>query len=388
MSTRLAVVLVVVAVLVAGALFVLRPPAGDRTSTGAGPAAGGPARPPAPAPAPAGPSTTSVEGLFEVGFTQPRYPDRPADHTGGLDEHLVGFIDTAQRSVDIAIYDFDLPNVAQALARANARGAKVRMVTDTDTLESNNAAVKSAFKTLTQAGIPIVDDKRRAIMHHKFVVVDGQVVLTGSWNFTTGDTYRLNNNAVIVHSPPVAQNYSAEFEKMFVDRKFGPSKPKGVPNPRVTVGTTTIETLFSPQDDPDELLLRYVRAAKSKIDFLAFSFTDDTLGQAVMERAKAGVKVRGVFETTGSETKYAEYGPMKAAGLEVYQDGNPYVLHHKVFVIDDRITVFGSYNFSDNAATSNDENMLIVDDPALAASFAGEVERMLTLAKNPVKDRK
>ena len=322
MSARLAVVVVVVvAVLVAGALFVFRPQAGDRTSTGAGPAPGGQARPPAPAPA--GPSTTSVEGLFEVGFTQPRYPDRPADRTGGLDEHLVTFIDTAQRSVDIAIYDFDLPNVAQALARANARGARVRMVTDTDTLENNNAAIKSAFKTLTQAGIPIVDDKRRAIMHHKFVVVDGQVVLTGSWNFTTGDTYRLNNNAVIVHSPPVAQNYSAEFEKMFVDRKFGPSKPEGVPNPRVTVGSTTIETLFSPQDDPDEQLLRYVRAARSKIDFLAFSFTDDKLGQAVMERAKAGVKVRGVFETTGSETKYAEYGPMKRPGSRSTRTGIP-----------------------------------------------------------------
>ena len=90
-----------------------------------------------------------------------------------------------------------------------------------------------------------MDDKRRAIMHHKFVVVDGQVVLTGSWNFTTGDTYRLNNNAVIIHSPAVAQNFSAEFEKMFVERKFGPNKPKGVPNPSVTAGD---------DDDRDPLL--------------------------------------------------------------------------------------------------------------------------------------
>jgi phosphatidylserine/phosphatidylglycerophosphate/cardiolipin synthase-like enzyme len=193
---------------------------------------------------------------------------------------------------------------------------------------------------------------------------------------------------VIVHSPPVAQNFTAEFEKMFVERKFGPNKPKGMPNPRVSAGATTIEALYSPQEDPDATLVQYVRSAKSKIDFLAFSFTDDRLGAAVLERAKAGVKVRGVFETTGSETKYSEYGPMKAAGLEVYQDGSPYVMHHKVFVIDDRITVFGSYNFSDNAATSNDENMLIVDDPALATSFTGEVERMVTLAKNPLKERK
>src|SRR5215203_4977579 len=98
------------------------------------------------------------------------------------------------------------------------------MVTDTDTLQNKDAAIQLAFKTLRDAGITVVDDQRRPIMHHKFVVSDGAVVLTGSWNFTTGDTYRLNNNAVIVHSPPVAQNYSAEFEKMFVGRKFGPSK--------------------------------------------------------------------------------------------------------------------------------------------------------------------
>jgi len=265
----------------------------------------------------------------------------------------------------------------------------VRMVMDSDTLNNTkDQSVQRAIGKVKGAGIPIVGDNRQPIMHNKFVVRDGDTVWTGSWNFTSGDTYRLNNNAVIIHSPQVAQNFGAEFEKMFVDRKFGPSKPKGVPNPRVTVGSTTIETLFSPQEDPDEKLLQYVGAAKSKIDFLAFSFTDDKLGKAVMERAKAGVKVRGVFETTGSETKYSEYGPMKAAGLEVYQDGNPYVLHHKVFVIDDRITVFGSYNFSDNAATSNDENMLIVDDPALSASFTAEAERMLALARNPVKDRK
>jgi phosphatidylserine/phosphatidylglycerophosphate/cardiolipin synthase-like enzyme len=78
---------------------------------------------------------------------------------------------------------------------------------------------------------------------------------------------------------------------------------------------------------------------------------------------------------------------MREAGLEVYQDGNPYVMHHKVFVIDRRITVFGSFNFTDNAARSNDENMVIVDDPGFAGAFTEEVERIITQAKNPVKAR-
>jgi len=93
--------------------------------------------------------------------------------------------------------------------------------------------------------------------------------------------------------------------------------------------------------------------------------------------------VAGVFERTGSQTRFSEYGAMTQAGLEVYQDGNPYVMHHKVIVLDGRTTVVGSFNFSDNADRDNDENLLIVDDPGFASQYLAEVERILTLARNP-----
>jgi phosphatidylserine/phosphatidylglycerophosphate/cardiolipin synthase-like enzyme len=111
------------------------------------------------------------------------------------------------------------------------------------------------------------------------------------------------------------------------------------------------------------------------------------MGKAVLDRAKAGVSVAGVFEKTGSETRFSEFGIMKQAGLDVYQDGNPYVMHHKVFVLDGRTTVFGSFNFSDGADRDNDENALIVDDPGFASLYLQEVDRMLALARNPSSAR-
>src|SRR5436853_111362 len=82
-----------------------------------------------------------------------------------------------------------------ALARAAGRGVRVRMVTDTDTLENTGEPpVQAALRTVRAAGIPVVGDNRQPIMHHKFTVVDGEWVQTGSWNYTDGDTYRLNNN--------------------------------------------------------------------------------------------------------------------------------------------------------------------------------------------------
>ncbi|HXI17634.1 MAG TPA: phospholipase D-like domain-containing protein, partial [Chloroflexota bacterium] len=333
------------------------------------------------------PAPNSAGAWYEILFTSPIIPDRKENHKGGLDDRLVALIDSSRRTLDLAIYDFDLKNVADAMARARQRGVTVRMVTDTDTLQNKNAEIQAALKVVRDAGIPLVDDQRRAIMHHKFAVSDREIVLTGSWNFTVGDTYRLNNNAVVIRSPEIATNFATEFEKMFTQRQFGPTKSKEKPHPSVTIGTSRIETYFAAEEDPSERLVQLIRGAQTKIDFLAFSYTQDALGQAMIERSRAGIKVRGVFERTGSETRFSEFGAMKSAGLEVYQDGSPYVMHHKVIVVDDRYTVFGSFNFSDNAADDNDENLLIVDDPTFSRAFLAEVDRMVTLAKNPVRAR-
>lgn len=90
-----------------------------------------------------------------------------------------------------------------------------------------------------------------------------------------------------------------------------------------------------------------------------------------------------MFENTGSNTEFSEYTEMKKTGLDVRQDGNPYLMHHKVFIIDGKTVVLGSFNFSQNAETENDENLLIVDDPSLAQQFIAEFGRVYDQAKNP-----
>jgi phosphatidylserine/phosphatidylglycerophosphate/cardiolipin synthase-like enzyme len=321
---------------------------------------------------------------YEVWFTTPTYPDKAENRHGGIDEHFVQFVDGATKTLDIAVYDFDLENVAQAMARAVQRGVVVRMVTDSDTVNNTkDADVQNAFKIVRDAGISVIPDERQAIMHNKFAVRDGEEVWTGSWNFTRGDTYRLNNNAARLHSPELARSYTTEFEAMFKQHQFGGKRPKTGPSPAVQVGSAQMQVLFAPDNNVAQRLAERINASTQSVRFLAFSFTQDAMGKAVTSRAQAGVAVSGVFEKTGSETRFSEYGAMKKAGLDVYQDGNPYLMHHKVFVLDGRTTVFGSFNFSDSADKDNDENCLIVDDPAFAAQFSGEVDRMLEAAKHP-----
>jgi phosphatidylserine/phosphatidylglycerophosphate/cardiolipin synthase-like enzyme len=261
---------------------------------------------------------------------------------------------------------------------------QVRMVIDSDTLNNTrDQNIQRALGKLKAAGIPIVGDNRQPIMHDKFVVRDGEAVWTGSWNFTIGDTYRLNNNAVVFRSRELAENYAAEFRKMFEAKQFGPNKPKGVPHPVITIGGARIENYFAPQDNVSQHIVEQLREARRSIRFLAFSFTHDRIAQTVLDRAAAGVQVTGVFETTGSETRFSEYGKFKQAGLDVYQDGNPYVMHHKVFIVDDETVIFGSFNFSQNADKDNDENLLIVHDAGFVRPFIQEFDKVLAVAKDP-----
>ena len=333
---------------------------------------------PAPAPQP------SAGGPYEVYFSTPVYPDRPETRRGGIDERFVEFVDAATRTLDVAAYEFDLENVAQAMTRAKTRGVAVRMVTDSDTVNATrDEATQKALNLVRDAGITIVPDERSAIMHHKFAVRDGEEIWTGSWNLTVGDTYRLNNNAVRMQSPELARAFAEEFETMFTQKKFGVGRARGQVNPPVQVGPMRVQVLFAPEDGVAQKIAERIGQASSQIRFLAFSFTHDGIGQAVLDRAKAGISVAGVFEKTGSETRFSEMGAMKQAGLKVYQDGNPYVMHHKVFVLDGKTTIVGSFNFSDGADRDNDENVLIVDDPGFAGRYLQEVERMLALARNP-----
>jgi phosphatidylserine/phosphatidylglycerophosphate/cardiolipin synthase-like enzyme len=296
----------------------------------------------------------------------------------------------------MAIYDFGLDSVADALLRAQMRGVRIRVVTDTDNLKNPPS------QRLVNAGVPVVDDKRGALMHHKFAVFDGATLLTGAWNFAERDTLRHNNNTAVFRSPDLARNFTNEFEKMFTARRLGPTKPRDVPNPVVQVGNTRVETWFASEQDLPPVILQRVRAARSNVAFMAFSFTLDDIGTALQQLVQNGVGVWGVIETTGSDTKQSEYGRLKDLkaqephppfpgcqdGPAVLTDGNPYLMHHKVFVIDQRTVILGSFNFTNNAANDNDEAMLIVDDPTFARQFLAEFCRVYNVAVNKAAAKK
>lgn len=319
------------------------------------------------------PSSPSAE-WYDIYFTTPGVLN-----PNGPDVALARLFDSATQSIDVASYELDREIVVQALLNAHARGVRVRVVTDIDILL--DAQEGEAYGRLDEAGIPMVAGNSNSIMHNKFAVVDGATVWTGSWNFTDNDTERHNNHGIALYSPELAANYTATFLKMWDLQEFGPNRQPGGVQHALLIQGTPVENYFSPEDGVTAHLVERVGRAQRSVVFMAFSFTSDPIGDAMLERASRGVAVRGVFETVGSDTEYSEFTRLFRAGLDVRRDGNPYLMHHKVLILDETTVVLGSFNFSQNAERSNDENVLIIEDPALAARFLQEFQTIYAQAR-------
>jgi phosphatidylserine/phosphatidylglycerophosphate/cardiolipin synthase-like enzyme len=318
-----------------------------------------------PSESPASPDSQAAPGL-EVFFTDPDAPSA-GDYVGGPDEVLVAALDGARASIDVAIYNLNLWSVRDALLRAQRRGVVVRLVTESDNLE--NAEVQE----LIEAGIPVVSDRREGLMHNKFVVIDRSQVWLGSMNFTVGGTYYDANNLLVIRSAAVAEDYSLEFEEMFTEDLFGPSVRAATPNPLVELDGTLVEVYFSPDDGVTARLEALIYEAQESIHFLAFSFTSNELGAAILDQAAAGLLVSGVMDAEQVVSNQGtEYDPFLQAGLDVRLDGLDGLMHHKVLIIDRSIVVTGSFNFTASAEERNDENLVILYSPELAAAFLDE----------------
>ena len=322
------------------------------------------------------PAPSSInDNSIVVFFTLPAAPGS-ASYEGGPDEHLAAALAAAGSTIDIAIYDLNLWSIRDALLAAHKRGVQVRMVTESDNLD------ETEIQQIRDAGIPVLGDRREGLMHNKFVIIDGYEIWTGSMNFTINDGYRNNNNLVRVHSARLAENYTKEFEEMFIEDMFGPDLLPATPHPSLTIDSVFVETYFSPDDGVAARLVELVNGAKESVNFMAFSFTSDDLADAMLSRYRSGVDVRGVFEESQvSSNLGGEYRRLQEAGLDVRLDGNLRNMHHKVIVIDHKTVVTGSYNFSSSAERRNDENVLLIHSPEIARQFLEEFERVYAEAQ-------
>lgn len=135
----------------------------------------------------------------------------PEDDCGG---EILKRIEGAKNAIDAAIYVFTSRSLAQALVNAQERGVKVRLCLDGEGIQ----AKYSKDKFLQRKKIPLRIKKDRGLMHHKFCLIDGEILITGSYNWTRSANRRNDENLIILHLPEVVRIYKDYFDRLWTGK--------------------------------------------------------------------------------------------------------------------------------------------------------------------------
>jgi phosphatidylserine/phosphatidylglycerophosphate/cardiolipin synthase-like enzyme len=313
---------------------------------------------------------------------------------------IADFLGQARRTLDIAQYDFHLADetravVAGAIEDAARRGVAVRILYNIDHRnpipvppppEPDVALMQSLG--VPSRGIAGVPD----LMHHKYVVRDGESVWTGSMNWTDDSWSRQENVIVTVGSPEVADAYARNFEELWTK---GDVERSGFVDPaRLTVDGNQVRVWFTPGHG--EALAHNIakaigRARRVRIcsPVITAAPVLATLAELVSERKVdvAGCvdqpQVQGVVLQWRANGNAAWKLPLLERVMEGAFSGkrsHPWepgpgihdFMHAKVTVADD-VVFTGSFNLS-RSGEMNAENMLEIHDQALADRLAAYVD--------------
>lgn len=283
---------------------------------------------------------------------------------------------------------------------------------------------RDAIYMLKKAKVKVMDDtfdssRGSGLMHHKFVIVDGKKTVVSTANFTMscihGDMLNSNtrgnaNSMIVVESSNFAKIFTEEFNQLWGNGRrgnYGQSKTYRGPI-STTVNGTKITVQFSPtsqryhwEESVNGLIASQLMKAKKSIKAALFVFSDQNLADVMEERHEAGVDIGVIIEPKFAYRDYSELLDMM--GLEMLNqtcgiepDNNPWknpatkvgmakvtkgdVLHHKFAVVDNKIVVMGSQNWSNAANYINDETLIVIQDLKIAAQFNREYERIMRSA--------
>ena len=126
-------------------------------------------------------------------------------------EAIITEIREANEHIDICVFTISDNEIAEAIIAAHGKGLPIRIVTDNDKLFDRG----SDIRLLKQNGLDIKVDNTRHHMHHKFMIIDGRRVLTGSYNWTRSAAEYNQENIIISSEPGAVKDYSTEFNRLW-----------------------------------------------------------------------------------------------------------------------------------------------------------------------------
>jgi len=336
------------------------------------------------------------------GARLPAYAFRPETPVADLLERA---IDASTVSIRVAVYELDLEPLSRALLRAAGRGARVAILLNEGALfpvddEGRPAPVPNAIRSLmaSQAEVRVLrGTPPYGSMHTKFAVLDGILVIDGSYNWTAHSEARHYEDVQILFSTRTAAAFSGFWSWMWglslpasevLERgPGGPYPPWGDAPPRdselpVRFADEKLPAyVFSPGGGGLDLLARCVRASRRRIDVAMFSFYAFQVAGPLVGAHLRGVRLRVLLDQDqAQQTPILAYLLRHGVPVRLLPGpGGPGPhsrMHHKFALFDGALLASGSYNWSPNAERRSFETLRLSDDRTVIGGFAAHFESM------------
>ena len=283
-----------------------------------------------------------------------------------LEPHVLGVLGSAQSELRLAMYNLRLDSVLAVLEERKAAGVDVHVLLDAD---AQAAPFNDMDDKLVAAGIPmtLIDNTASpfASMHHKFAVVDGTTVITGTANWTSTALSDNDEAVLTVDDPALAARYLAEWDELATGAA-------DVVSPAYAEGAA-LRAWMGPEDDLELKALAALDAAQSRVLVAMFELTHPALLAALVEARAAGVIVVCVVDASNLDP--ADLALLEAGDVTVLQVDNVSSafadMHLKLAVVDGQTVLVGSFNWTQTGANDSHENLVVVNDAHLAARTEG-----------------
>ena len=149
----------------------------------------------------------------------------------------------------------------------------------------------------------------------------------------------------------------------------------------ITISISTFaktEVYFSLSDNPQKTIIKNINQAEAFINIAMYIFTDREIALPLVKAHERGVKIRVYLDKEQVEYKYSQSRFLVQKGIKTRISTNNYIMHHKFAIIDNRLLLTGSYNWTFSANNRNDENLMVIDDPEIIEIFQNQFINLWT----------
>ncbi|XP_058804256.1 uncharacterized protein LOC131671664 [Phymastichus coffea] len=321
---------------------------------------------------------------------------------------VIEYLGTATTSVDVCVYFLTCNVIIKAIIDLRRRNILVRVITDDESTGNDISQVL----IMRKAGIKVRCRRSESfyLMHHKFVIVDKKLLISGSANWTMQAFYGNSENILITNHNDIVVQYMKEFENLWLEFS-GEVDANSSSNIEVnlssmsqkekqcTDGTSEpiAEVLFfskkcascrnhANSNIPCSLascpltnlnkVIGYIETATKTVDVCVYMLTCNAIVKAIIDLQRKNVFIRVISDNDSCGNDASQALNMQKSGIKVRCRKSTCLMHHKFVIVDKKLLISGSANWTMQAFYGNYENILLTNHSDIVVQYLAEFDKL------------